>query len=153
MTTDITHLNVSDILPDVERMPKDSRPIIEELEKRMLQQPQVECPINHVFLPGIYMREMHAPAGTLLLGHEHKTKHTCLLLKGCLQFRNENGTSTVLEAPMIFEGKPGRKAALALTDVVFCNLHATEETDVAKIEEQLITKSETWKAHQLEGAK
>ncbi len=124
-----------------------------ELEAAMLQMPQVSCPIVHTFMPGIYIREMHAPAGTLLLGHEHKKAHACLLLKGTLEVVNENGTTTLLEAPMLFEGKPGRKKALAHTDVVFCNMHATEETDIAKLEEEFVTKSDIWQAHQakLEG--
>lgn len=128
---------------------------VAEAERALLDMPQVPCPITHTFMPGIYIRQMEAPAGTFLVGHEHKTHHMCMLLKGKLELRNDNGTATVLEAPMIFEGKPGRKIAVALTDVIFCNLHATNETDVSKIEDALINKSEVWLEHQrkIEGEK
>lgn len=118
-----------------------------DLEQHLLEQPQVECPVTHRFMPGIYVREMFAPAGTMILGHEHKTEHMCLLLKGTLEILNENGTTSELTAPMMFAAKPGRKCAIARTDVIFCNMHATEETDVIKIEDALIVKSETWLAN------
>jgi len=114
------------------------------LEKEMLQLPQAELPVVHTFMPGLYIREMHAKAGTLILGHEHKTRHTCMLLQGELEMLNSDGGSTLLRAPMIFAGEPGRKCAVARTDIIFCNLHVTDETDLTRIEEQVIEKSDAW---------
>lgn len=128
--------------------------LLPKLEVELLKQPQVECPITHHFGGGIYMREMFAPAGTLLLGHEHLGDHMCLLLKGRMRILGADGTTHEITAPMTFVGKAGRKLALTLEDVVFMNIHPTEETDPAKAEELFVRKSEGWTEHQLEaGAK
>ncbi len=115
-----------------------------DIEKELLSQPQVECPVTHHFGGGIYMREMSAPAGTLLLGHEHKGEHMCVLLKGSLRLQNENGTTSDITAPITFVAPAGRKLALTLEDVSFLNIHPNteEERDIEKLEERWVTKSE-----------
>lgn len=122
---------------------------IERLEGAMLALPQVECPVDHFFASGVYVRQMTAPAGTLIVGHEHKTEHVCILLKGSMTIATTEGVRTV-SAPLTFIAPPGRKVAVVLEDIVFQNIHATEERDLDKIEAQIITKSETWNdAHAL----
>ena len=116
---------------------------IERLEGEMLALPQVECPVDHFFASGVYVRQMTAPAGTLIVGHEHKTEHVCILLKGSMTIATPKGVRTV-SAPLTFIAPPGRKVAVVLEDIVFQNVHATEERDLDKIEAQIITKSETW---------
>ena len=116
---------------------------IERLEGEMLALPQVECPVDHFFASGVYVRQMTAPAGTLIVGHEHKTEHVCILLKGSMTIATPEGVRTV-SAPLTFIAPPGRKVAVVLEDIVFQNIHATEERDLDKIEAQIITKSETW---------
>ena len=54
------------------------------------------------------------------------------------------------EGPYIFNSEPGRKFAYVMEDCVFQNLHATEETDLEKIEEIFIDKSDAWKNKQVE---
>ncbi len=121
-----------------------------EMETALLNIEQVECPITHHFGGGIYMREMFAPAGTLMIGHDHKTEHVCILLKGTLRFANANGTISELTAPATFVAGTGRKLVIALEDIVFMNVHPTKSQDLAEIEEQFIVKSEAWTNHQIE---
>jgi hypothetical protein len=122
------------------------------IEQALLQQPQVDCPITHHFGGGVYLREMFAPAGTIILGHEHTGEHMCILLKGSMRILNENGTTSDITAPMTFVGRPGRKLALTLEDVVFMNVlpNTDNETDVDKLEARYVRKSSTWTEHQLE---
>lgn len=122
-----------------------------DLEKELLQAPQVPCPTTHHFGRGVYMREMSAPAGTLILGHAHKYEHMCILLKGGLRVLNQDGTTSDLYAPFIFNANPGRKLALTLSDVSFMNVHPNEdeERDIEKLEERWVTKSDVWSEHQL----
>jgi len=128
---------------------------LDQIEEELLKVPEKgNYPCYNGFGPGLYFREMHAPAGHVILGHTHKTAHTCLLMKGSMRLLAEDGSIREIKAPMIFVAPPGRKLALTLEDVIFVNIHATEETDVAKLEEQLIDKSQAWTQHQLkEGAK
>lgn len=116
---------------------------IERLEEAMLALPQVDCPIDHFFASGVYVRQMTAPAGALLVGHAHKTEHVCVLLKGSMTIATPQGVTTV-RAPLTFIASPGRKVALVLEDIIFQNIHATEERDLDKLEELLIEKSDAW---------
>src|SRR3990167_5411984 len=41
---------------------------INMMEQYCLKKEQVECPVYHRFGPGIYIREVHIPAGTFAIG-------------------------------------------------------------------------------------
>jgi hypothetical protein len=129
--------NLPDITPDR----------VEALEEAMLAQEQVDCPVTHHFGPGIYIREVAIPAGTLVIGHHHKGPCMNILLKGVLRVIGPDGEAKTLEAPFVFTTGPGRKRGYALTDCVFQNIHATEETDLERLEDELIEKSAVWTAH------
>ena len=45
-----------------------------------------------------------------------------------------------MTAPMTYLGGKGRKIAIILEDVVWQNVWATDETDVAKLEEMFVKK-------------
>jgi len=120
---------------------------IERLEGAMLQHEQVECPLDHFFAQGVYVRQITVPADVLLVGHEHRFEHVCILLKGRMTIATPGGVETI-SAPLTFVAKPGRKVFYTHEECVWQNIHATEERDLDKIEEQLVIKSETWLAHQ-----
>lgn len=116
-----------------------------DLEEKLLKKKQVECPVYHHFYPGIYMREVHIEAGVFSIGHFQKTEHLNIFQQGRVNFVNDEGIAQILEAPMIFTSKPGRKIGLILEDMVWFNLYATKETDIQKLEETYLDKSEAWK--------
>ena len=107
----------------------------------MLTQPQEDAPVIHHFGPGIYIREVHLPANALVIGHHHKTPHLNILLSGAIAL-NDHGVLKVLEAPFIYTATPGRKIAYTLFNVVWQNLYSTTETDVEKLEEEFLCKSQ-----------
>jgi len=116
---------------------------IKEAEKFMVEQPQVECPVFHKFSPGLYIRELHIPVGTIALGHYQRFENLCFMVKGKLLFHNDDGTNTVMEAPHVFTAPPGRKLAYAMEDVIFTNVHVNpdDERDIDVLEERLLDKS------------
>jgi len=120
---------------------------IEQIEECMLKRPQVDCPTVHHFGPGIYIREMTAPADTLAIGHCHKHTHINILLKGEAHIINADGSIKVMKAPTLFLSPPGRKIAYFPDECVWQNIHATDETDIDKLEEIFIDKSDAWKAN------
>lgn len=113
------------------------------MEKMMLDLPQEPAPVIHRFAPGIYIREVFLPGGTFAIGHEQTTEHLNVMLKGKVHMAD----GTTLTAPMIFVGKPGRKAGFIEEDTVWLNIYSTDETDVEKLEATYLRKSEVFKAH------
>tara|TARA_R110000823_G_scaffold109864_2_gene229572 strand:+ start:71 stop:916 length:846 start_codon:yes stop_codon:yes gene_type:complete len=116
---------------------------VEEIEAELLNMPQVDPGIIHRFGPGIYIREMSVPAGTMFIGHSHKYPHTNILLAGTVVVQ-VNGEMQTIIAPSIFVAAPGRKLAYVIDDCVWQNIYATEETDIEKLENMLVDKSETF---------
>jgi hypothetical protein len=97
-------------------------------------------PVKNSFADGCYIREIFNPAGELLVTKIHKKEHPFFLMKGEMSVLTEDGIKH-LKAPHQGITKPGTKRIIyAHTDCVFITVHATEETDVAKIEEQVIAK-------------
>lgn len=99
---------------------------------------QIEVPVEHFFAPGVYGRMMIAKAGTVLVGKTHKHAHLAMLLEGEVSIVSKYGTATY-KAPYIINVNAGDKRAFAaLTDVKWITIHATEETDLQKLEQQLV---------------
>jgi hypothetical protein len=110
----------------------------------MLQKPQATCSVRHIFSDGLYTRELTMPAGTFAVGHYQKFEHLNVMVKGCVEVVNEDGTTTVLRAPLTFVGKPGRKVGYVHEDMVWLNVYSTNERDVDTLEATYLDKSETF---------
>jgi len=101
----------------------------------------VECPLQHNFAPGAYLREMFMPAGTFVIGHEHLTEHFNIVLSGRARVMMD-GQIHEITGPSVFVSKPGvRKVLFIYEDMRWCTLHPTEETDLEILENLLINKS------------
>jgi hypothetical protein len=122
---------------------QDIPAMLDGIESMMLTAEQVACPTQHHFGPGIYIRESFLPAGTYVMGHAHKCEHTNIMLKGKMAVI-VNGEAKVIEGPCIFIGQPGRKFAYIIEDTIFQNIYATTETDIEKLEDMFVEKSEDW---------
>jgi hypothetical protein len=77
------------------------------------------------------------------MGHRHRTAHLNVMLSGRLTMFNDDGTRAELVAPVICVAQPGRKVAYVHERTVWLNIYATTETDVEKLETELLDKSET----------
>lgn len=109
-------------------------PTIDQLEAAMVCGVPVEMPVTHRFTPGLYIREIFIPAGTLLTSAVHWTEHPFVISKGRIEVISEAEGRVVYEAPHTGITRPGTRRALhALTDTVWTTFHATDETDVGKI--------------------
>lgn len=111
---------------------------IEAMLPQLRAMPQVECIEKHHFGPGMYVKEVTMPAGSIIVGKPHKTEHLCILLQGKMKLVKEDGEVIELVAPATFVGKPGRKIAYIIETVVFQNIFATDETDVEKLEHMFV---------------
>lgn len=110
---------------------------VEALERELSRMPQIECPVNHYFAPGLYAREMSIPAGTIVTGAVHKTENLVVVSLGCLHIVTEDGTREV-RAGDTFVCQAGMKnAVIALEDSRWTNIlfNPENETDTDKLTE------------------
>jgi hypothetical protein len=122
---------------------------IDDIERKLLAMPQAECAVFHKFSPGLYIRELFMPAGTLAIGHEQKFEHFNVMLKGKVLMLNDDGSRTEISAPLSFVGKPGRKIGYVLEDMIWQNIYPTNETNIKKLEEKYLNKSDAWKENNI----
>lgn len=131
---------------------KDKNLVQKDLRKRILgvqgaisQLPGVkfgdDCgPLRHSFGDGLYIREYTGLKGTLAISKLHKTTHPYFVMVGKVSVLTEEGT-VVITAPYNGITKAGTKRILYFhEDTLWITVHATEETDLKKIEEVVIAK-------------
>jgi hypothetical protein len=116
-------------------------PEILALEKVLLTLEQVDCPITHYHIEGVYVRSMFIPAGTVITGAIHNKENISILAQGSI--RVTNGTESVLiSAPHIMVDKPGiKRLGVSETDVTFINVLRTDLTDIDELEKELVSQS------------
>ena len=114
----------------------------------LAQLPQTDCPLENHFAPGVYLRVITMPAGTVVIGHKHNTEHMNIVLTGKARVYSE-GITQEIKAPYIFKSGIGaQKALLILEDMMWATIHPTDETDLQVLEDTLITKIDPALAHE-----
>ncbi len=99
---------------------------------------QTDCPVQHSFTKGKYIREMRIPAGTLFIGRTHLNGHVVQLVSGSVVNISEDGKREI-EAPYEFHSHPGYQATFyAITDVIGRTVHENPEDlrDVQALEDR-----------------
>ena len=116
-----------------------TRADIEHLQAVMSCMPQAELPTSHHFADGVYVREMHCPAGTTIVGKVHKRPHFFILMTGEMTVTGDGSPARLFKAPAIVVSGPGvKRAGYAHTECVCLNIHRTDSTDLDVIEMELI---------------
>jgi hypothetical protein len=118
-----------------------SRAAIMQMEAVMLEMPQVALEVIHHFSKGIYARELRIPKGTILTGQIHRHEHLNIISQGDITVLTEAGMQRI-KAPYTLLSLPGiKRAGYAHEDTVWTTIHATEETDLEKLEQMFIAPS------------
>ena len=117
--------------------------VVRDVQQQLSESPdQIDVPVQHHFAPGVYMRQMDAAAGTLVVSKMHRTEHMNILLKGSLTVATEDGIQ-LMTAPCVLKSMPGTKRiGYFHEDSSWITVHPTEETDLEKIEKQVIVPDE-----------
>ena len=98
----------------------------------------IDLHIQHHFADGLYAKRMSLPAGHYALSHKHAYGHLSVLAKG-RALVEADGVETTYEAGMCIHIAAGVEHKItAIEDVLWFCIHATDETDVAKVDEVLI---------------
>lgn len=97
-----------------------------------------DCPVQHHFAPGTYAREIYMPSGTVIVGKVHRHAHVNVISAGAVVVLTEFGHEELV-APVTFVSKPGtQRLVVVLEDTVWTTVHATDSTDLAEIEKEVI---------------
>lgn len=102
---------------------------------------KVKEELHHHFAQGLYAREMRVPAGTVWVGKIHKYPCLNFIMDGIAEIRSDKGAMRV-ESPYVFESGSGTKRAfVAITDLTWVTVHPTKETDLERLEAELIAET------------
>lgn len=120
---------------------------LDELERRMLASgaPVIDLPLIHRFTPGLYMREIFMPAGTLLTSKIHMTEHPFVILTGRVSVRIiETGVTEHFTAPHVGVTRPGTRRLLYIHEdcrwITFHPIGEDEFENVPAIESRIIQR-------------
>ena len=103
---------------------------------------QIECDLGtvHHFSDGLYAKQMMIPKGFMAGMHAHVYSHLSILAKGQVIVRTDFEQKEY-SAPACIEIKSGIFHSIeALEDSQWFCIHATEETDISKVDEVLIQR-------------
>lgn len=126
--------------------PAELRAGILDIERKIANMPgalfgDAVAPLEHVFVDGAYIRKITMPKGMLLTSKIHKKSHPYFILQGDVSVLTDEGEVRI-KAPYAGITEAGTKRLLYIhEETVWITVHATKETDLAKIEEEIIAKS------------
>lgn len=127
---------------------------VDELELKLRSLPQVYCPLDHTFTPGLYTRSIFMPKDTVVVSKIHKTEHPFVLSKGIVYVRVNDEKWERLEAPYLGVTKSGTRRVLVIEkEALWSTFHVLQEGEMPtddseeakliatdKIEERIIEK-------------
>lgn len=140
-----TALNSTRSHDDIARaaMATESQQKVNELANAMLKLPQIPQPLKHHFFPGLYVREILNPAGSLIVTKMHKTCHLHMVVKGRISVWIEGiGVKTYTAGHMGTTYPGTRRIIYAHEDTTFCTFHPTEKTNIEEIEKDCVYNSD-----------
>lgn len=105
---------------------------LDALERRILDElPPVHLPVVHRFTPGLYLREVFMPRGTLLTSQFHETEHPYVVLSGVALVSIPGEEPVRLEAGHVGITRAGTRRALLIEEdcrwITFHPLSPAEE--------------------------
>ncbi len=113
---------------------------IDRIEAVLSTCEQIDHQVSHRFGPGWYVRTIVMPAGSIYTSKIHKTEHPYFVLRGLVSVMREDGTWQHIRAPYFGITMPGTRRVLAVhEETEWKTFHATKETDLDKIEAEVIT--------------
>ena len=96
--------------------------------------------LTHRFTPGLYIREIYMPAGSVLSTKIHKTEHPFVISAGKVSVYSGNDGPQYIEAPYTGITKPGTRRFLVVhEDTIWTTFHPNpdELRDIVELEKFL----------------
>ena len=100
----------------------------------------LECPLEHTFPDGLYVRKVKMPAGAIFTSRIHACENALFILSGKAVVMSENEGQVIYKAGDNVITKPGtRRLLLILEDTIWATVHPNPDNvqDVPTLEEGL----------------
>lgn len=113
---------------------------IQRLHAMLSTMPQVHIEPKHHFATGMYGRELLMKAGTLIVGKIHKHEHLAIMVYGdILVYTEREGKRRLKGYNMMVSPPETKRVVYPLEDTLWVTIHATDERDMERLEQALIT--------------
>ncbi len=116
--------------------------------------PQIDLPITHHFVPGVYVREGTLLKGNIYVGKAHKDRHLNVFLTGRATLVMDGKVHEII-APCFIESAAGVMKVLYIhEDLRGGNIHANPKniTDVEKLEDEFVFPTDTFSSSEIKSA-
>ncbi len=97
-------------------------------------------PLEHSFADGLYIRKLTVPANTLTVTKIHAVNHAFFLQKGTISVLTEEGVKKFTAPYQGITLKGTKRIIYHHDEVIFSTVHSTKETDISKIEVEVIAE-------------
>ena len=97
-------------------------------------------PLEHMFVEGVYVRQMSMKSGSIVVGAIHKHLHVWFLLTGHVTIATQDSVEDYI-APCYVVSTPGVKRVIhAIEESIFVNVHKNPSNtkDVNKLEKEIV---------------
>jgi hypothetical protein len=119
----------------------EARAKIEALQVHLLAGEQIDIPLEHFFANKVYARQGIIKKGTVIIGHIKKCSHINIISYGDISIFTEEGEKRIT-GPATMIAAPGTKrVGYAHEDTMWTTIIGTEETEVEKVEDEVIAKT------------
>ena len=98
----------------------------------------IDCPVENHFCGNIYARQITMPRGAFVFGKKHKTTHFNFVMQGSALVYMDGIVTKVTAPAVISSNAETQKIVYILEDMAWITTHATEETDVQILEQELV---------------
>lgn len=116
----------------------DPEDVLNLCDVELMKLPPVECPLTHRFTPGMYIREIFMPKGSIVTSLLHLTTHPFFILKGDVNVYYPGLPVERYIAPYTGITKAGTRRLLYNNeDTVWITCHITDLTDPDEIMESI----------------
>lgn len=105
----------------------EMRSRIQQFEDELLKHEQVELELIQHFCSGVYLRELHIPAGVMLTGKIQKFPCLNIVVQGDIEVVTEEGIKRI-QGPLVFKSPAGvKRAGRVFRDTIWITVHANPD--------------------------
>jgi hypothetical protein len=97
-----------------------------------------DCPLIHTFSEGSYGRSIFIPKGSMLVGKTHRHRHLLIMSQGDVTITTGDGMRR-MRGFNVYDSPAGiKRCVYAHEDTIITTVHITNETDLTRIEHEVI---------------